>query len=311
LAAPKARSDNPWEKEPDPITGSLWFSKVADPVFIIPFISFSFYFFVYCYYQAFFERLSLPFKGLDFPITFYLSIGHLLTVLFITIISFIIFTYIIWAHSVISVDLSIFYKTIVKMVIESLAILIFLFLAKFILAIIPIPREGLWTFNGIFDALIFLIFWFLLIDTVILIVSYIKIKNRTKYTESENKYYLYFDFIFVLPIFILSILILPYICGYFSAGSLIEGSPGNLNISFELIDSDIDIINNPLILVIYHNDIYYVVEKRAPAPERATLHIIPGKMVKKATISPIYELRARQMPHNFTDILNLFNSNFF
>lgn len=301
MAAPKARSDDPWEKEKDTIMGSLWFSKVVEPVFIIAIISVSFYFFAYGYYQGFFDRLSFPFNGLDFPITFYLSIGHWLTVLFIAIIFLVIFIYIMWSHAVLLVSISTLFKTLARSVVIELVTLMAFFSVKFIFPVFPVPRDILWVLDGFINAIMFLLIWYLFLDFIILGVQYIKIK----YQRFENIYHMTFSYIYDLPILILIVLILPYVLGYFSAGDLIEGRPGNLNVTFEMIDGDKDITNSQFILVMYHNDIYYVVEKEDPAPERATLHIIPGKMVKKATINPIYESSASP---NLTEILHNFRN---
>jgi hypothetical protein len=75
---------------------------------------------------------------------------------------------------------------------------------------------------------------------------------------------------------------LPSYLGYYYAGQLIKGDTGSLSIAFEP-----NVMKDPLILVMYHNDNYYVVEECNPAPDNAKLCIIPANKFNKTIINTI------------------------
>jgi hypothetical protein len=63
--------------------------NLIDSTVFIAIISAMFYIFSFGYYKGFFERLSIPYKALDLPITFYLSIGYIPSIIFLLIIIFV------------------------------------------------------------------------------------------------------------------------------------------------------------------------------------------------------------------------------
>ena len=74
----------------------------------------------------------------------------------------------------------------------------------------------------------------------------------------------------------------------FSKGTnIIIGGYGSSEIELELKDINISVSNETLILVLYTDDIYYVVEKRTPAPQSPTLYTIPKEQVKSANIKRV------------------------
>lgn len=281
------RSIDPFDEE-KPISDSLQLYRFTEPLILITLSSIAFYIFSYGYYQGFFDRLSIPFKGLDLPFTFYLSIGFSATTVFITIIILAYIARIAWTD-INPDDYSRFTKRFKRLYIISLPVIFFIYFMKGL--VFPYMASNLKSSivlllldKGI-DIYLYLLTWMILILITIHIISYIqfRFKNRKSLTETITAFA-----ILLAPFIVLSVLLLViYTLGFQSAGDLIEGRPGCLSITFQTKDNNTIMPKEPLILVMYHNERYYVVEKNSPAPFRATLHIIPDSDMINVTIQTI------------------------
>jgi hypothetical protein len=94
----------------------------------------------------------------------------------------------------------------------------------------------------------------------------------------------------VAPIFLFSLLfsllfIFPYYQGNWDARNLIDGESDNPKMVITLKDNGINLTNNALILVLYNDKNYYLIEKNISAPLHPRPYIIPDSEIKMVTFS--------------------------
>jgi len=110
---------------------------------------------------------------------------------------------------------------------------------------------------------------------------------------------------------IIILMIASSVIGSSNGINIITGGLGSSEIEFELIDANTSVSNETLILVLYTNDIYYVVEKCIPAPQSPRLHIIPKEQVKSANIKRVTSRNTQFYEHWMERVkgtLNIANS---
>lgn len=270
-----------WEKKRS-ISELFHLHRLSEPLILITILSVCFYILSYGYYQGFFERLSLPFIGLDLPLTFYLSIGFGATGIIVIGIIYIYFIYLLLngrnKEEISPRDKKEFYKILIISI-------IFISVAVISRSILIHCSEFSTEFFAIIcrfiDVMIYSFVWVVLITATILIIF----RNPKFAIDLET---IKGMVILFSPIFVILILFaITYVLGFASAGNLIEGNTGCLSIQFDYKNNNNTTSKDPLILVLYHNERYYAVEKNTPAPLRATLHIISDRDVKSVTIQAI------------------------
>lgn len=227
---------------------------------IIPCITVFLYLLGWFYYQSFFNRLSLHHSFINFPITEYLIKS------FPPAIITIIFGYISFK------DISKPPKTFLKALRGNL-------FAIYLFGIGILPFFSYHPSN-ILISMILIIFVFMELNLIIIgplrhrSIGYFWYKRKND------------ERIFIILMTILIIIGFSIAIGHYSGTELIKGNFSN-EIYFIYKDESYEITKKPLILVLYNNGKYFVVEKDEKAPDKPNLYIIPDEQVKMATFNKI------------------------
>lgn len=294
----RAGDADPWKKDSELdklLNGIINQSYLAHPTYVLALMTGAISAFVYRYYAGFCERLSMPYKGLDLPLSFYLSAGFLLVVLILFLASIIfIFTML--------TRLQFFDRFKTQGSEDNLLGIIFILsiLASFLTVHYPyyIIYPYWDKYLGFFPTSNFYAWLILYVILIILLWLLINLTSIFIFMGVKGSYpHLYKAYLFVntkffddpisgmvgrtgvvCTVLLLSAItffyVLPYTLGSNSAKSLIEGESGNLEISINPSYENSSIAGGPLILVMYYNGKYYAVKKCNPAPDHADLYII-------------------------------------
>jgi hypothetical protein len=243
-----------------------------------------FYLICYRYYMSFSERLSLPYQGIDMPMT--LIIGDVAAVIAYVIASAIILVLIVRFFPII--------KSYSHFITAGISVLI-----NITVTLMPINKLlqelNIQFIKYSINFLNLSLFWkLILIITPILIFSAFafiietnidRIKNIKKFAIGfkTNRIFEFLTSINIYSIIGLTIIIIiaSDIMGSYSAQELIEGKKGNFELEL-FPENNISIPSGPLILLMIRDGNYYLVQKQDPAPKNVRVIVIPSNKIKYA-----------------------------
>jgi len=297
------------------IRPSMWEKKLTDSnilsaiiVVVLPVV---FYIYVQGYCNGFFERLSIPFIGLNLPLTFYISIIYFTSAAALLLL---ITIYFIWTNtryrdnSVITFDLLMKYisivvsLTIIKLIILPSTYYLLIHERTIDTIINNANYHFIQNFNNTFiDILLILTLWATFSMTCLISIP----KIRHVYDSIKHDILLKPLFIIILTLTLLTLIyVLPYVLGYFSAGNLLDGLPGTTKITIEPIDGTMGKSNESLFVVLNLDNEIYAVEESNHTTENAKIHIINKEKteITNSTIIKYYDYK--RLP---TDLMRFFH----
>lgn len=277
-----------------------------EPAYILAFTSIIFYISVHRYYEGFCQILSIPFNSFDLPFTFFVSVGFKFAIMLLILLISILAILILYKGKylkdvVVSVFLSIVSTYLVSKIIlyyqKATDFYSFLILTgslntffQLVILLFAIATATSLLLNLLSEKFLLRNDYVKLFTTRVqsrIESMKIEIKNSIDDLTKMQRRLLILYGIIGLSIILLSIMYVPFIMGSNDARNILEGGDGNLKVTFELKEKNHSLSNKSLILIMFQNSNYYVVENTNISEENVKLYAIPDDQVVTACIETI------------------------
>jgi len=263
------------------------------PTVALSLTSAALYLISYIYYASFFQRLALPYKGLDIPVALYLpDIIFLLCVLILIFLIYRVTVYCLSPYLSKGVIVDIGLNTILILIIA-----IILFSKIWSTIMISISLTSLFSIillNKIIELALYNIyskFFMILISVAISILigyltekfyNYIMSSIRTPSVKLEITKI--FNFIselnlFSLLGFFIIAIFLSYYMGQYNAEELIEGNRDEMQMTIITDAKNIEINNKSFTLMMIRDGNYYLLDRKNSTIKNASMYIIPSNRI--------------------------------